>query len=513
MTPTATPRKRSSPLGNALLVVVTMVLGIAVAEGVVRTLNGQPLFAFPLPDALPWNDVKPADFDAVPLSPGVQKSWFEVMPPPLPNRQAPSPAWQQTYERLRAAASDSNPFRPVDAFKAWNTARLEQLCARKFFAHAPDRIYVYDPPDGEPSPPYRYYPSATYPNGLVTNQMGWRGRSIEVPRGPRTIRIVFVGSSTVLENHESPFSFPELAGHWLNMWARAKGLDVAFEVLNAARDGVGSHDIAGIVRSEVLPLRPDLVVYSEGGNQFDLGPMIEGRVPDAKPVRPGNGGTVVPEWLREASRYSALLGRVQAALGYVGSDLDGREWAKPDYKFVWPEGLDEQDPDLAFPRLPIDLGGIQRDLDRMRADLATVGGELALTSFVWMVRDGMVVDAANRLGFILQLNVRMFPFRYRDIERMANFQNRVLAKYARVHGLPFIDLAGLLPFSPSLYADAVHAAPAGSRLRGWITFQQLLPTIEKHLADRSWPSPPGPPAPLPPFAPREIAVPCREPAR
>ena len=43
--------------------------------------------------------------------------------------------------------------------------------------------------------------------------------------------------------------------------------------------------------------------------------------------------------------------------------------------------------------------------------------------------------------------------------------------------------------------------------------QQLLPTIEKHLADRSWPRPPGPPAPLPAFAPREIPVPCNKPAQ
>lgn len=511
MNPSA-PQRRASPWSNVLLVVATAVLGIAAAEASVRVLNGQPLFAFPLPDALPWNDVKPEDLDAVPRAPGVQRSWFEIEPQPLPNRKAPPPTWQMLYDDLAAKVTPSTLFRPIDAFKVWNTARLPALCARGFFSQAPARINVYDPPDGDAAPPFRYFPDSTFPNGLVTNQMGWRGRPIEMPRGPRTIRIVFVGASTVIENHETPFSFPEQAGHWLNIWAKARGLDVNFEVLNAARDGIGSHDISVIVRNELLPLRPDLVIYSEGGNQFDMGSLVE-RMPDAKPVRPGNGGIVVPDWLREAARYSALLGRVQIALGYVGSDLDGREWPKPDYKFVWPEGLDEQDPDLAYPKLPITLNGIQQDLDRIRDDLATIGAELGLTSFFWMVRDGMVVDAASRPNIVLHLNVNMFPFRYRDIERMAAFQNRVLAKYARVHGLPFIDLAGLLPFSPNLYADTVHAGPAGSRLRGWIAFQQLLPTIEKHLADGSWPSPPGPPLALPAFASREIAVPCREPTR
>ena len=500
--------RRSSPWCNVLLVIATVVLGVGAAEATVRVLNGQPLFAFPLPDALPWDDVKPEDLDAVPRVPGVQRSWFEVKPQPLSNRKETPPDWRKLYDELAAKVTPSTLFRPIDSFKVWNTARLPTLCARRFFAQSPARINVYDPPDGDAAPPYRFLPNATFPNGLVTNQMGWRGAPIEMPRRTRTIRIVFVGGSTVIENHETPFSFPELAGHWLNIWAKARKLDVNFEVLNAARDGIGSHDIAVIVRNEVLPLRPDLVIYSEGGNQFEMGSLVE-RMPDAKPVRPGNGGIIVPPWLREAARYSALLDRVQIALGYVGSDLDGREWPKPDYKFVWPAGLDEQDPDLAYPKLPVTLNYIQHDLDRIRADLATIGAEFGLTSFFWMVRDGMVVDAAHRPAILTQLNVNLFPFRYRDIERMAAFQNRVLAKYARVHDLPFIDLAGQLPFSPSLYADAVHAGPAGSRLRGWIAFQQLLPTIEKHLADKSWPRASGPPTPLPPFTPREIAVPCK----
>ena len=43
-----------------------------------------------------------------------------------------------------------------------------------------------------------------------------------------------------------------------------------FEVLNAARESIGSTGIASIVRQEVVPTRPDLVVYYEGGNQFEL---------------------------------------------------------------------------------------------------------------------------------------------------------------------------------------------------------------------------------------------------
>jgi len=265
-----------------------------------------------------------------------------------------------------------------------------------------------------------------------------------------------------------------------------------------------------VIHGEVLPLRPELVVYYEGGNQFRPASIVD-KVPQGSAMRPpGTGASVSPDWLRAASRWSALLGRVQAAVGFAASDLDGREWPKPDYNVVWPTGLDEQDPDLAYPNLPVNLNQIQRDLDRIRADLATVGGELALSSFAWMVKDGLVLDPIRHRYILEQLNVSNYPYRYRDLERLARFQNRLFAKYARVHGIAFIDVAGQLPLDPDLFLDAVHASYAGTRLRGWITFNRLIPLIERHLADKSWPRPmPVPQPPLPTFTPRRITFDCK----
>jgi hypothetical protein len=222
--------------------------------------------------------------------------------------------------------------------------------------------------------------------------MGWRGPPIEVPRGPRTIRIVFVGSSTVIDGHFVPYSYPEFVGNWLNLWAQAKKLDVRFEVLNSARESNISTDLAHIVRTEVLPLRPDLVVYYEGGNQFRPESIVD-KVPTGSPQPPAGAATnAAPEWLHGAARWSALAGRIQAAIGLAASDADGNEWPKPDYKVVWPPGLDEQDPDLAYPNLPINLNVIERDLDQIRGDLSTIGSDFALSSFAWMVKDGLVLD-------------------------------------------------------------------------------------------------------------------------
>ena len=506
-------KKRSSPWADTLLVMVSILVCIAFTEGIVRFLNGQPLLAFPLPDPIGTASVKADELDKIPLAAGVDRAWYFSDPPPLPNRADPPKGWQELFNHLQAHPSGTSDFQPNDVFKVWNSVFAGDPCQHRFLRNAPGQLYLYDPADGQPVPRYRFYPGVTLPDRLVTNQIGWRGRPIAVPRGPKTIRIVFAGSSTVVEGHFVPFSYPEFVGHWLNMWAAAKHLDVHFEVLNSARESNDSTDIAHIVHTEVLPLRPDLVVYYEGGNQFHLDSVVD-KVPKGKPMRPpGSGVPVSPEWLRSAARYSALAGRLQAAIGLAASDGDGREWPKPGYKIVWPEGLDEQDPDLAYPHLPVSLNVIERDLDQIRGDLATIGSDFALSSFAWMVRDGLVLDPIRHRYIIEQLNVGNWPYRYRDIDRLVKFENRVFAKYAKVHGMPFVDVAGQLPSDPDLFIDAVHTSYAGTRLRGWINLQQLLPVIEKHLADGSWPRPAGPEQPLPTFTPREIKFNCTAPAR
>jgi len=503
-----TGRGRSSPVTNALVLVATILVGVVAAECVVRFIDGQPQFVFPLPEPIGRGSVKAAELDAIPLAPGVDRAWFDSEPPPLPNRGKPRPGWQELFHWLEAHPSGDMEFRPVDIYKVWNSRFAGDACKHRFLKHAPGWLYVYDPPDGMAIPPYRFYPDSTLPDWLVTNQLGWRGKPIEFPRPHRTIRIVFVGASTTIDAHHLPFSHPELVGHWLDMWAASKHLDVHFETLNAGRESVVSTDIAHIVHTEVMPLRPDLVIYYEGGNQFRPASIVD-KVPEGKPVAPPNAqAKPAPEWLRVASRYSALMGRVQSAIGLAATDLDGREWPKPHYNVVWPQGLDEKDPDLSYPDMPVNLSVIQHDFDTMRTDLDSIGAQFAISSFYWMVKDGMVLDPVRHKYILQQLNVANWPFRYRELERLAKFQNTVYAKYAKVHDLSFMDVAAQMPFDPDLFIDAVHTDYAGVRLIGWIYLQKIIPIIEKHLADGSWPKPDAPDLPLATFEPRKMTFNC-----
>lgn len=474
-----------------------------------RWLDGYDMVAMPLSVPTGTASVSASLIDGIPTAPGVDKAWFDSEPPPLPNRGHIPEDWRRLYRQIEDNPVGGMDFRAPDALRAWNARFAGDPCKHRHLHHAPGQLYLYDPPDDSARPPYRFLPNATMPHGLVTNQIGWRGAPIEEPRGDRTIRIVFVGASTTLDMPHLPFSWPEYAGYWLNVWAKARGLPVRFEVLNAGRESIVSTDTAEIVRTEVMALRPDLVVYFEGGNQFRLDSVTTDRPPPSapRPIR----AEATTTWLQAAARYSALLGRVQAAIGAAAQANDeGKEWPKPDYKLVWPHGLDEQNPDPGYPALPVNLNVILHDLDDIRLAVAMVGGEFAVASFPWMVRDGLMLDPVRHKYIIQQLNVANYPYRYRDLERLAQFQNRVLASYARSHGAYFIDIAAQTPLDPDLFVDAVHTNYAGGKLRGWITFNLLLPIVEKNVADGKWPRPwpKDVPQKLPTFTPRKVTFSC-----
>ena len=503
------PRKL---LGNGLLLLGSLGLGLAVAEAAVRWMDDMPLFSFPLPLAV-GRDTAASHVDSLPRVAGVERAWFYDKVPPPPRQPVPE-QWQRWYDDLeRKHAETGSIFRGGDMFKVWNTALAPDPCAHVMLRDAPGALFVFDPPDGKPLPPFRFLPSVTNPETMVTNAFGWRGGPVAFARSPRSIRIVFVGASTVVSSHHMPHSFPEFVGYFLERWAKARALDVRFEVLNAARESIGSTGIASIVRQEVVPTRPDLVVYYEGGNQFELD-SIAGDAPRRPAAEERAQPGPLERLLKDAARWSALARRVQAATGLLDQPGGGAEWPKPAYKLDWPAGLDEKAPDITRADLPINLNTILHDLDQIRTDLAKVDAELAISSFMWMVRDGMVLDPVRHRYALDQLNRRYFPFTYRDLERLAAFQNRVLAAYARAHGLPFVDVAATMPFDPNLFFDAVHKTYPGERMQGWVTFLLLVPLIEQRLASGAWPKPVPTMAPShPAFAvpPRLVPIDCRKP--
>src|SRR6476661_8610969 len=130
-------KRRSSPLADTLLVLISLIVSVFGAELVVRALDGQPLFDFPLPDPVGSASVKPGQLEQIKLADGVSRAWFELDPPPLPNRGKPPEEWQKIFNEMQQHPT-SNEFQPFDAFKAWNSAFAgADPCKHRFLKLAP----------------------------------------------------------------------------------------------------------------------------------------------------------------------------------------------------------------------------------------------------------------------------------------------------------------------------------------------------------------------------------------
>jgi hypothetical protein len=404
----------------------------------------------------------------IPTAAGVDAGWFALDPVATPERPA-DPVLEHRYAENQGFS--------LSSVYEWNQAYVRRaICGETrlqmpVFSNVPD-LFMYEPPNGDIYPQFRFMRSIRYASGLQTNRFGWRGGDLDLVKPERTVRIVFVGASTTIDPHLDRFAHPDYVERWLNEWANARRKNVRFEVTNAGREGIDTQGVAGVVRQEVVPVRPDFVIDYEGGNQFWPSEFIKG----ALPPRPKT--TSEKPWAIE--HYSALSVRLRRVMLRIG---EGAEPAKPALEVNWPTDLNEQDPRLDDPRLPTSLPQIVRAMDDMRAETSAIGATYVPSSFVWLVKPGMVLNRQRDSGLYSFLNVTYWPFSYAHMRRFADFQNRVFKKYASMHQLPFVDLAAVYPFDPRLFYDAVHMTPAGIKLKAWLIFQQLVPEIDKRLAD------------------------------
>jgi hypothetical protein len=475
-------------LSRIALATVTMVSACLVVEVATRMIDGYRVWSThlvrvhpgvaPPSDAGKWMDPQQAGeyVSRLPIAVGVRREWFTLDP-----KKPTAPPIDPELERRYWTGADNE----LPSVYEWNLEFVRRVVCNgertdyPYLAAQFRRLtdaFVFESPDGTPYPTYRFLRNARYPSGLVTNSFGWRGADLPLNKPNGRIRVAFVGASTTLDAHGDPFSYPEYIGRWLNAWANERFPSVSFDVINAGREGVLSNSIAAIVKQEVLPLRPDLIVYYEGANQFWPADFV------SRPVIP------VLRLLRVGpvvGRYSAMAVRIQNLLDRPGS---GAEPPKPALPVAWPADLNESDPPLGDHRLPVQLPQILRDLETIRKATTAIGGTLVPSSFMWLVSPGLTLDPGRDAIIYRELNQRYWPFSYAHMRRFVDFENRVFRKFAHVHGLPFNDLASEYPADQRLFVDSIHMTPAGVKLKAWVVFQNLLPVIEQRLRAGTLPS-------------------------
>lgn len=470
---------------RAFVALTTVAVALVAAEAICRVVDGYALSALTLVQTRAARPRVDTDLrsralryaEQVPAGPHVDRAWLTDDPPAIPPH--PSPDWARA--RLDAYGGSGNAL--FEFNRAFLADRLCRDLATSVFGTMNDFLY-FDPVEPGIYPSYRHPRRLSAPGWFTTNSFGWRGPDVSLDRPRNSIRIAFVGASTTVNDYAFPFSYPEFVGHWLNRWAAARGWPYSFEVINAGRTGIDSHSIAAIVRQELVPVDPDLVIYYEGSNQFWPPGAIGYRLGRVYPrpitsMRPTGG----------VERVSALGRRtVGAVRAWRGGD--GREPIKP-YQWIRLNGVNERDPDPYDPALPIELPAIVADLESIRAALEAIDSELVVTSFIWMVHDGMRLELPRQIGLFSYLNADYWPATYSTMRRLADLQNRVLAAYARENALPFLDVAGAFPLDSNLFADAIHVRDPAIRLHAWIVFQELTAVLDRRIAEGRLPRPPA----------------------
>src|SRR5579872_3536349 len=147
-------------LANLLLIVVSFVFCVIVAEGAIRIIDGQSVVALALPEVNSSQgvDTTGGHLDEIPRAAGVDRTLYFSDPPPLPNRTVPPKEWTDMYHRIEANQRGPNPFLPWDMYKAWNSVFVGDPCKHDYLKGAPGQLYVYDPPDGKTRPFFRFLP-------------------------------------------------------------------------------------------------------------------------------------------------------------------------------------------------------------------------------------------------------------------------------------------------------------------------------------------------------------------
>jgi GDSL-like Lipase/Acylhydrolase family len=475
----------SRAIGSLCLCAVSVAATIVVCELGARLIDGQPLLSLRLPRPEPGPIAPPkrlpVQWGGNPLPADVDPAWINVSPPPLANRRSVDP--EDTRRARLARAANLGSF---ETFRIWNRRFVDEVGCKPggLFRRLPQPILVFDPPQPSHFPPFRYPPSKTAPGGLVVNRFGWRGPEIPLDKPARTVRIAFVGASTTVGLYSLPFSYPEYVVHWLNLWAEHAGLALRFDGINAGREGLSSGAIAAVISQELPAAEPDLVVYYEAANQSLCVTRPEG----APPPPPGRDWDWVHRFVGAAGQHSQLARRLE----FFAKGLEhrgGYEPPKPDVREEWPTPFDERHPSMSSTSLPPALQTILHDLESARVALEPTGAELAPSSFIWLVADGLRLDPRRHGVIYRHLNTRCWPHRYAALRRSVDLYNRALEQYASAHGLPFIDVASAFPPDPDLFWDSIHLNADGTRVHAWIVFQQLLPIVRARFASGVWPRP------------------------
>ncbi len=147
----------------------------------------------------------------------------------------------------KAAVADPDPLRTPDEIR---TVQMHENELAGYSKYQPREVrYDVDPETGD-----RFQ--------VTINNLGFRGRDIQVEKRPNVMRIVTLGASSTFGYYSrDAYTYAMQLEGMLN-----KASEQQFEVINLGIPHLTAAEIRALFEAEALPLEPDIVTFYEGNN-------------------------------------------------------------------------------------------------------------------------------------------------------------------------------------------------------------------------------------------------------
>jgi lysophospholipase L1-like esterase len=297
-----------------------------------------------------------------------------------------------------------------------------------------DPMVVYDPALDltVPRPNYEVRGKDIH---IKINSLGFRGPEITREKPPHTVRIACLGASTTFSAEAS--SNDEVWTKILQDKLQAAHPDVHFEVINAGVPGYTSAENLKYLRSHVLEIDPDMVLYYEANNEI---------VKDTRALAIAKG--IISPNSGRRSPLVHTLSRVSFAFDLIYKNLAIllRSHEKPQ------STLDEVPPQLPAHFLS--------NLDQMRQVLASRNIRFVLSTFIVKYRHDQ-----DRTTRIKNADVAFYYMPWMSIDGMLNaidVYNQAILDYGKSQGLLVVDDRDAIPADDANFADCMHLADKGN---------------------------------------------------
>ncbi len=270
---------------------------------------------------------------------------------------------------------------------------------------------------------------------IKINSLGFRGPEFAREKPPHTVRIACLGASTTFsaEASSNDFVWTKLLQDKL----QAAHPDVHFEVINAGVPGYTSAQNLKSLRSRVLDLDPDLVIYYEANNEI---------VKDTRKLAIERG-LINPDSGRR-SPVIRTLSRMSLAFDLIYKNLAILLRSRKESKG-------------ALDSVPQNLPAhFIATLDEMKGELDERDIQFVLSTFIVKYRHGQ-----DRATQIANANVAFYYMPWMSIDGMLNAMdvyNGAIVAYGRKNELMVVDDRYAIPADDEDFADCMHLADKGN---------------------------------------------------